>query len=203
MLKVLLVRHGMTPGNKLSRYIGRTDEPLLEEGIALLEEKKEKIREVMIPDRLFVSPMKRCRQTAEIFFGDMQQQIIDDLREFDFGIFENKNYKELSGSGEYQSWVDSFCEAPVPGGESMAIFKSRCCAGLDQIIASLNEAEYTDGKIAVVVHGGTIMSLMDLYSEEKKSYYDWSVKNGEGYLVELDPVLWKQGKKIFVHGIKV
>ena len=30
MLKILLIRHSMTAGNKLGRYIGaRTDEPLL------------------------------------------------------------------------------------------------------------------------------------------------------------------------------
>ena len=37
MLKILLIRHSMTAGNKLGRYIGaRTDEPLCEEGIHLL-----------------------------------------------------------------------------------------------------------------------------------------------------------------------
>ena len=64
MVKILLIRHSMTAGNKLGRYIGaRTDEPLCEEGIRLLEN-------FSYPpvQRVFVSPMRRCRETAEILF---------------------------------------------------------------------------------------------------------------------------------------
>ena len=37
MLKLYLIRHGQTPGNKLSRYIGTTDEPLSDEGREFLK----------------------------------------------------------------------------------------------------------------------------------------------------------------------
>ena len=30
-MKIYLIRHGKTPGNQLQRYIGITDEPVLEE----------------------------------------------------------------------------------------------------------------------------------------------------------------------------
>ena len=39
---------------------------------------------------------------------------------------------------------------------------------------------------AFVVHGGTIMAVMEAFSEEKKSYYDWQVGNGEGVLGKMD-----------------
>ena len=40
--------------------------------------------------------------------------------------------------------------------------------------------------VAVVAHGGTIMSIMDRYARDENgqpdgSYYDYQVKNGEGY----------------------
>ena len=39
MLKLLLIRHGETEGNKLKRYIGkRTDEPLCKEAKQMLQE---------------------------------------------------------------------------------------------------------------------------------------------------------------------
>ena len=63
MLKLYLIRHGQTPGNKLSRYIGTTDEPLSDEGREFLK----KISYPM-PEELFVSPLLRCVETAEIFF---------------------------------------------------------------------------------------------------------------------------------------
>ena len=73
MLKILLIRHSMTAGNKLGRYIGaRTDEPLCEEGIRLLEN-------ISYPpvQRVFVSPMRRCRETAEILFPGAKKETPD------------------------------------------------------------------------------------------------------------------------------
>ena len=36
---------------------------------------------------------------------------------------------------------------------------------------------------AIVAHGGTIMSVMEAYANEKKDYYQWHVKNGDGYFL--------------------
>ena len=59
-----LIRHGKTAGNRERRYMGgRTDEPLLPEERQFLQKKK--APEVT---RVFVSPMKRCVETAEILF---------------------------------------------------------------------------------------------------------------------------------------
>ena len=88
MAELILIRHGKTAGNLLGRYIGsRTDEPLCDEGREGLEGKK--LPEV---ERLYVSPMKRCVETAEILwpgFDRKKMQKVTDLRECDFGDFEN------------------------------------------------------------------------------------------------------------------
>ena len=51
MIRLYLIRHGQTPGNKLQRYIGTTDEPLSTEGKEFLE----KLTYPM-PEALYVSP---------------------------------------------------------------------------------------------------------------------------------------------------
>ena len=57
MLDLFLVRHSITYGNTLGRYIGkRTDEPLTEDGIALV-----KHRYYPQVQAVFTSPLKRCR----------------------------------------------------------------------------------------------------------------------------------------------
>ena len=112
MIKLYLIRHGQTPGNKLSRYIGTTDEPLSDEGREFLK----KISYPM-PEELFVSPLLRCVETAEILFPGKQLHIIEELSECDFGEFENKNYKELAGNENYQKWIDSNGTMPFPGGD--------------------------------------------------------------------------------------
>ena len=47
----------------------------------------------------------------------------------------------------------------------------------------------------MVVHGGTIMNIMEAYALPKKEFYEWHVDNGCGYLVELDPCLWKKDRR--------
>ena len=61
MIKIAMIRHGKTYGNTLGRYIGVTDEPLCEEGKKELEHKTMDTVEL-----LFVSPLKRCLETADI-----------------------------------------------------------------------------------------------------------------------------------------
>lgn len=121
MLKIYLIRHGKTQGNLSGKYIGsRTDEPLCEEGIRELKGKTYPQAQI-----LFVSPMKRCIQTAELLYPGLEQRKIPLLQECDFGDFENKNYKELSGNPDYQAWIDSGGTLPFPGGEDSEEFRSK------------------------------------------------------------------------------
>lgn len=193
MAELILIRHGKTAGNLLGRYIGsRTDEPLCDEGREGLARKQ--LPEV---ERLYVSPMKRCVETAEILwpgFDRKKMQKVTDLRECDFGDFENKNYKELSGNGDYQAWIDSNGTLPFPNGESMDAFKSRCLEAFARIVEEVSGAEQewiASGKTGIfragiVVHGGTIMAILEQYGYPKAAYFDYQVKNGCGY--RLTPV---------------
>ena len=193
MAELILIRHGKTAGNLLGRYIGsRTDESLCDEGREGLAGKQ--LPEV---ERLYVSPMKRCVETAEILwpgFDRKKMQKVTDLRECDFGDFENKNYKELSGNGDYQAWIDSNGTLPFPNGESMDAFKSRCLEAFARIVEEVSGAEQewiASGKTGIfragiVVHGGTIMAILEQYGYPKAAYFDYQVKNGCGY--RLTPV---------------
>ena len=106
-MQLILIRHSITAGNLEKRYLGRrTDEPLCPEGVALAQ-KNAALFQAYQPDILFCSPMKRCTETAEILFSKMQPQLVEDLAECDFGAFEGKNYRELSGVPAYQAWIDS------------------------------------------------------------------------------------------------
>lgn len=194
MLKIWLIRHGMTEGNRYQRYIGVTDEPLCEEGRELLGKFT-----YPKPQAVFVSPLKRCLETAAILFGDPKVRIIDQLAECDFGEFENKNYQELDGNEHYQSWINSGGLLPFPGGESRAEFKRRNVTGFQKAVNGCLRNGIS--LAALVVHGGTIMNVMEEYADEDRSFYDWHVQNGKGYEVEIDPELWKKGRK-FLHVIR-
>ena len=170
-----LLRHGKTRGNLEKRYIGVTDEPLCVQGRAELEEQKNRFR----VQRLFVSPLLRCRETADILFPGMKQEIVEDFRECDFGLFENKNYLELSGEPEYQRWIDSQGTLPFPDGESREEFSERCVSAFYRMEEKCLREQ--TGSAAMVVHGGTIMSIMERVGIPAGSYYDFQVKNGRGF----------------------
>lgn len=150
-----------------------------------------------IPERqaLFVSPLRRCRETARILFGDQEQRVIELLAECDFGEFENKNYKELADNPHYQEWIDSNGTLPFPGGESKEECAARNLKGFEEVLEVLGNEGVTEA--ALVVHGGTIMNIMETYALPEKAFYEWHVGNGCGYEVELEPEQWQKTAKKF------
>lgn len=188
MIKLWLIRHGMTEGNRHQRYIGVADEPLCPEGIELL-----KTFTYPKPQTIFVSPLRRCQETAEILFPGQKVRIIDQLAECNFGEFENKNYKELSDDPRYQEWIDSNGIMAFPGGESKEECAVRNLEGFQRVVTVCIREQISEA--ALVVHGGTIMNIMEEYADIQKPFYEWHVRNGGGYEVELDENLWKNGRK--------
>lgn len=178
-MKVYLIRHGKTKGNEEKRYIGKTDESLSENGIA-------EIKQYRYPsaDCIYVSPMKRCIETAEYIYPEKKIRVCRELRETDFGEFEGKNYEELKGNLKYQEWLDSNGQLPFPNGESREQFTKRCIEGFQKIISTYIKAEQ-EKTVALVVHGGTIMAIMEHFARPKKNYYDWQIKNAEMIVVEV------------------
>lgn len=189
MTELIFLRHGETAGNRRKNYIGRTDEPLSEEGAADIERLAAR---GIYPDveRLLVSPLFRCKQTAALIYPKLSQVIIDDFAECDFGDFENKNYLDLAGNSAYQAWIDSGGKLAFPNGESREQFVSRVCRGFERAAELLLSEKI--GRAAIVVHGGTIMSILSTYTAG--GYYDFMTKNGGGWLVKLDGEMWKERK---------
>lgn len=174
MVELYLIRHGKTYGNTLGRYIGTTDESLCAEG-------REAICRGRYPkvEAVFASPLKRCAETAQLIWPALPVSFCEELRECDFGDFENKNYQELNGNPDYQAWVDSGGTLSFPGGESQEVFRRRCCEGFRKILEEIRIRGIQ--KAALVVHGGTIMSILEAYAVPQESFYHWQVKNGQGY----------------------
>ena len=172
MIELLFIRHGATEGNLHRRYIGRTDEPLCEAGVAQVEALR---KQGLSVDKLFVSPLLRARQTAELLFPQMSYTVVDSLAETDFGRFEGKSADELSGDPAYQAWVDAMCLTSIPEGESVADFKTRCCKAFAEVIEDVPDGS----RVGFVVHGGVIMAIMEAYARPKRNFYAYHVGNGE------------------------
>lgn len=171
MIRLYFIRHGATPGNLERRYIGRTDEALSQQG----REQIQALREQLPPvDRIFVSPMLRTRQTAEILFQNQSCTPVSGFEETDFGIFEGKTADELSTEPAYQAWVDAMCMTPIPGGETVEDFRNRYCEAFLKTVSSLWE----NSTAALVIHGGGIMAVLERFARPHGDFYDYHVPNG-------------------------
>lgn len=187
----------MTKGNQEHRYVGATDEGLLPEEKERLQARAADMN--LHPSVVFVSPARRCRETVACLFPGAAPELIvvPEFMEMDFGAFEYMTYQEINEDPDpahraaYQRYIDSNGETAFPGGESKAAFTKRVCDGFERAVLPRIQ-EHQD--IAIVAHGGTIMALMERYAEPHKPYFEWSVKPGEGYHLDLmwsDPMQYR------------
>jgi len=195
-MKVILIRHFETPGNRERRYIGHTDETLEEAGLITRVDEVRSRLEIRDPvEEVAASPMKRCVQTAALLFPDKEPLLLDELKECNFGLFEGRNYEELKELPAYRNWLGSRGTLPFPGGEGHAAFRSRCVRGFDKAADAFIRGKC--GCAAIVAHGGTVMSVLSCYAPGQSGFYDWQPGNGGGFVITLDAAEWKKGKKGF------
>lgn len=171
MKTVYLIRHGMTNGNREKRYIGRADEPLCEEG--KLQASALKATGLPAFECVFTSPYLRCLETAAILFPGTEFAVVQGLRECDFGMFEGKTAAELESSAAYHAWLATGCTGPIPGGERVENFKTRCQNAFLEAMEEVDE----NGSAAFVIHGGCIMAIMEAYAVPKRAFYDCHIEN--------------------------
>ena len=186
MNQVFLIRHGATAGNLEHRYVGRTDEPLCSIGRAQILGLK---NTVPLPEKLFVSPLRRTVETAELLFPGVSKQLLPELRETDFGEFEGKTGGELwETDSRYRLWVDGGCLGQIPGGEHPQQATERCVKGFLSAMQTVLPGETA----AFVIHGGGIMAICSALAKPERSYYDWKCSNGEVLSFSWDGTfLWK------------
>lgn len=176
-MRVELIRHGETPWMYQKKYQGRSDIPLSEEGIRRLAPAP------FHPETVYVSGMIRAGQTARALFPDAEQVVIPGFSEMDFGDFEGRSADEMADDPAYRAWVDGWCMGRCPGGESTDEFCDRVCAAFSALMDRLTaEAEPKD--CIIVAHGGTAMAVMDRFADVKRSFHEWHLKSGCGYVLE-------------------
>lgn len=186
---VYLIRHGRESAEGVVRYIGRTDLPLTAKGrnelLAMVEEEPFPLVQEVIS-----SPLLRCRQTAEILYPEHQPVIEEGLTECDFGEFEDKTPEELKDDPRYAAWLSG--ETP-PEGESGERFFKRTVVAFAKIV----EKAMAEGKteIAVICHGGSIMSILAQCGLPERTPSDWICGHGHGYALRITPGVWMRGYK--------
>lgn len=179
-MRVWLLRHGETDYNARGKYLGSTDLPLSERGRERLA------RADFSPDAVYVSPLRRTAETAELLFPEARQIVVPDFREMDFGIFEGKSWRDMEGLPAYRTWVDGGCVDAPPGGESKARFCQRVCSAFGALVSERRRAGAE--VLVIVAHGGTQMAALERFGRPGRDYFSWNGPLGGGFV--LDSARW-------------
>jgi probable phosphoglycerate mutase len=145
--RCVLVRHGETEWSLDGRHTGRTDLPLLPEGI----EQARALRPVL-GARTFAavltSPLVRARETAELAGLGAGAVVDPDLAEWDYGAYEGVTTNQIR---EKRPGWELFADG-VPDGESIEDVAAR----VDRVIARVRA---TPGDVACVAHSHVLRVL--------------------------------------------
>ena len=177
-MRIWLLRHGATAYNDERRYQGQIDIPLSPHGLAALK------RADFDPGVVYVSPLRRAKQTASVLFPAARQIEVTDLREMDFGAFEGHNFQELADDPDYRLWVESGCTGKTPGGESREAFSDRVCVAFAALVDAALGAGET--QLVILAHGGTQMAALERFALPRRSYFDWCGSLAGGFVLETD-----------------
>lgn len=173
---IYFLRHGLTEYNAEKRYQGQRDIPLSAAGRAML--RKADIE----PQTVYITPLCRTRQTAEVLFPTAKLVVVDGLKEMCFGSFEGRNFIEMEKDPEYQAWVKANCESPCPDGERKTDFSDRICRTVAELIDKALAAG--EERLVILAHGGTQMAAMERYALPHADYYHWCAPNAGGYVLD-------------------
>lgn len=189
--KIHLIRHGLTDANFQGTYLGRTDLSLCDAGIQDLA-RYAAGKEYPYVDKIYTSPLKRCRETAQILYPGRYTTDVEDLTELDFGAYEGRTLEELKDDPDFITWSrDSMHNAP-PQGEDGVHFIQRLVAGLDAVFHDMMENQLRD--VAVVVPGGVIMTCLALMGFPRKPMGEWDSHQGGGFTILMTPELWMRDR---------
>jgi probable phosphoglycerate mutase len=149
-----LVRHGETEWSASGRHTSRTDIPLTQLG----RERAAKLGKYLAGTTFAAvlrSPMLRAKETCEIAGFGARAEVDDDLREWDYGVYEGRTSKEIQA--EIPGW--SVWTSPIIGGETVEHVGERA----DRVIAralAVGETSPEDGaKVVLFAHAHILRIL--------------------------------------------
>ncbi len=184
MKTIYFIRHGQTKYNVEGRFVGSTDLPLTENGRKNIYDLWHERSKHIDKEVIYSSPMKRCIETAHIIFPDEHLEIIKNMREMNFGVFEGKTHDELMDMQAYRNFRATSGKEKIPHGESGIEFGMRVLKGFFEMIGHMNKNSYETA--ALICHGGVIMAIFSMLCEESDDIYYYHRDNGQGLKAHYD-----------------
>lgn len=155
MGRLYVVRHGQTDRNAQAVLQGpRIDSDLSDLGRMQAAAAGQALKETEL-DALYVSPMRRARQTADQIIAarprsHLAVQVVPELYEFDYGDFAGRPLEEIEDEVEQimDAWKMGYVNTRFPGGESPVVAQHRIRPSADRLRETAAEQD-----LLVVAHG--------------------------------------------------
>lgn len=170
-MKIYFTRHGETMWNLEHRFQGWKDSELTELGVKRAELLGRRLEGLKI-DKIFTSPIKRAKRTAQLIKGDKDIEVIEveGLKEISFGKWEGMTTKEIKECAEYGQELDNLFNKPFSynsfDGENIKEFTERLFKTVDDIVKE------NDGKdILIVTHGMCVRYLIAYFKNQMEERY--------------------------------
>jgi probable phosphoglycerate mutase len=187
-LRLLLVRHGETEWNRLSRFQGIKDIPLNDNGRQQAQKAADFLQDVNL-DFAVTSPLLRPKETAEIilqFHPQVNLTTKTDLQEISHGLWEGKLETEIEAEypGLLNEWKIKPETVQMPEGENLEQVWQRAIKSWQEIVAE--NVEDGKQKIGIVVAHDAINKVIICYLLGLKPANFWNIKQGNGAVTVID-----------------
>ncbi|MBR2589257.1 histidine phosphatase family protein [Candidatus Saccharibacteria bacterium] len=172
-MKLYVVRHGETASNVSGVVSGRSEEGLTEKGIMQAEILNQKIADTKF-DAVFVSPMRRTLQTAEIIVPEYDYVVDERISERDLGTLKGYTIDEL---WQMPLWNSLTEKRTKEGAETFA-------AGIERVQDFLSELKANYGERAVILlitHSFISRCIWKIANgiQDSADFFEFSHKNDE------------------------
>jgi broad specificity phosphatase PhoE len=150
--RIWLVRHGETEWSLSGQHTGRTDVPLTPAGRRQAEALGRHLAGHSFA-LVLTSPLGRARETCRLAGYERSAQITDDLREWDYGVYEGRTTAAIRV--EEPGW--SIWSHPVPEGESIDQVGARARRVIDRALGAGDDvALFSHGHLLRILSAGWI-----------------------------------------------
>ncbi len=185
-MRLLLIRHAESTGNRQRRLQGRTDFPLTKHGRRQAEELAAALARLPVTG-VCSSPIRRALQTAEAIAGPqgLRVEVQPALQEYDFGELSGLTWPEIRERRPQlieQLLSDSADFPHYPGEEGREAFRERVCGALWAIA----DRFVGEQSVAVVTHAGPIaVFLLDVLQRGYQRPIPFTLDNASVTTVEI------------------
>lgn len=151
---IIFIRHGQTITNAQHLLVGRSDPDLTPRG----EEQARALgRSLGGVTRVWTSPLRRARRTAEFALPHLVPEVKEAFIEVDYGRWEGRALSEVSPEQWRALHLDH--DVAFDGGESLAAVDRRVHAALEELLADTTSYLHrADEHLAIVSHVAPIKS---------------------------------------------